>query len=30
MGCAIVYSEDLNHGQDYGGVRIMNPFIPQT
>ena len=21
-------SEDLNHGQDYGGVRIQNPFRP--
>ena len=28
MGCATVYSEDLNHGQDYGGVRVMNPFLP--
>jgi len=25
-GCEIVYSEDLNDGQDYGGVRIRNPF----
>ena len=29
MACATVYSEDLNHGQDYGGVRVVNPFIPQ-
>ncbi|MEP6672693.1 MAG: PIN domain-containing protein [Chthoniobacter sp.] len=28
MGCATVYSEDLNHGQDYGGVRVLNPFLP--
>ena len=28
MGCATVYSEDLNHGQDYGGVRVVNPFLP--
>lgn len=28
MGCGIVYSEDLNHGQDYGGVRVVNPFLP--
>jgi len=27
-GCRIVYSEDLNHGQDYGGVRVGNPFRP--
>lgn len=30
MGCATVYSEDLNHGQDYGGVRVLNPFVPPT
>ena len=28
MGCATVYSEDLNHNQDYGGVRVLNPFLP--
>ena len=22
----ILYSEDLNHGQLYGGVRVVNPF----
>ena len=27
LGCSILYSEDLNHGQDYGGVRIQNPFL---
>jgi predicted nucleic acid-binding protein len=25
-GCGVVYSEDLNGGQDYGGVRVENPF----
>ena len=25
-GCQILYSEDMNHGQDYGGVRVVNPF----
>ncbi|MBN1420866.1 MAG: PIN domain-containing protein [Planctomycetes bacterium] len=25
-GCEIVYSEDLNDDQDYGGVRVRNPF----
>ncbi len=25
-GCAVVFSEDLNDGQDYGGVRVENPF----
>ncbi len=23
----ILYTEDLNHGQRYGTVRVMNPFI---
>jgi predicted nucleic acid-binding protein len=27
LGCAIVYSEDLNHGQEYDGVRVLNPFL---
>jgi predicted nucleic acid-binding protein len=26
MGCTQVLSEDLNDGQDYGGVRVTNPF----
>lgn len=25
-GCDAVYSEDMSHGQDYGGVRVINPF----
>ena len=25
-GCEILYSEDLSHGQEYEGVRVMNPF----
>jgi predicted nucleic acid-binding protein len=25
-GCKEVYSEDLNNGQNYGGVRVINPF----
>lgn len=28
LDCATLYSEDLNHGQDYGGVRVVNPFVP--
>ena len=24
--CGVIYSEDLNHGQDYGGVQVENPF----
>ena len=26
LGAGTVYSEDLNHGQQYGRVRVMNPF----
>lgn len=26
LGCKTIYSEDLNHGQNYDGVRILNPF----
>src|SRR6266516_2128225 len=26
MGCTHVLSEDLSDGQDYGGVRVTNPF----
>ena len=26
LGCEAVYSEDLSHGQDYGGTRVFNPF----
>lgn len=26
MGCAIVYSEDLSHGQRFGEVQVVNPF----
>jgi predicted nucleic acid-binding protein len=26
LGCGMVYSEDMNDGQDYGGVRVVNPF----
>jgi len=27
LGCHTVYSEDLNDGQDYAGVRVCNPFL---
>ncbi len=27
LGCHTIYSEDLNHGQDYGGVTVLNPFL---
>ena len=26
LGCAVVLSEDLGDGTDYGGVRVENPF----
>ena len=26
-GTEILYSEDLNHGQRYGTVRVINPFV---
>ena len=26
LGCDTVLSEDLSDGQDYGGVRVVNPF----
>ena len=26
-GCDAVYSEDLSSDQDYGGVRVINPFV---
>jgi len=26
LGCEVVYSEDMNRGLDYGGVRVVNPF----
>ena len=25
-GCTEIHSEDLNHGQNYGGVVVVNPF----
>jgi len=26
LGAQTLYTEDLNHGQTYGSVRVMNPF----
>jgi len=26
LGAKTLYSEDLNHGQQYGTVRVCNPF----
>jgi predicted nucleic acid-binding protein len=30
LGCHTLYSEDLNHGQDYAGVKVINPFLNLT
>ena len=27
LGCQTLYSEDFNHGQDYDGVKVINPFV---
>jgi len=27
LGCDVLYSEDLNHGQIYDGVKVVNPFL---
>lgn len=27
LGCRTLYSEDLSHGQDYDGVKVINPFL---
>jgi predicted nucleic acid-binding protein len=27
LGAGILYSEDLNHGQVYGAVKVINPFL---
>ncbi|MEM9282448.1 MAG: PIN domain-containing protein [Verrucomicrobiota bacterium] len=26
LGCRTLYSEDLSHGQDWNGLRVVNPF----
>jgi predicted nucleic acid-binding protein len=26
-GCKVIYSEDLNHGQEIEGIKIVNPFM---
>jgi predicted nucleic acid-binding protein len=30
MGCRVVFSEDLNAGQEYDGVKVVNPFEANT
>jgi predicted nucleic acid-binding protein len=26
LGCNVIYSEDMSHNQNYGGLRVINPF----
>jgi predicted nucleic acid-binding protein len=28
LGASVLYSEDLNDGQVYGSVKVVNPFLP--
>ncbi len=28
LSAGVLYTEDLNHGQLYGSVRVINPFLP--
>ena len=30
LGCEAVYSEDLSSRQDYGGIRVLDPFESQA
>jgi len=27
LGCSTLWTEDLNHGQTFGQVKVLNPFI---
>ena len=29
MGAKVLFSEELNHGQRFGDVEVMNPFLPR-
>lgn len=28
LSAPVLYTEDLSHGQTYGSVRVVNPFLP--
>ncbi len=28
LGAPVLFTEDLNHGQSYGAVKVVNPFLP--
>ena len=30
LGCEAVYSEDMSDQQDYGGLRVINPFAEEA
>lgn len=30
QGCSLLYTEDLQHGATFDGVRVVNPFISQV
>ncbi|MFZ5898951.1 MAG: PIN domain-containing protein [Bacillota bacterium] len=30
LDCGVIWSEDLNPGQHYGGVRVLNPFTDRV
>ena len=30
LGCHTLYSEDLQHAQDYDGVKVANPFLTES
>ena len=30
MGCDAVYSEDMSPGQDYDGLRVIDPFAQRS
>jgi len=30
QGCAVLYTEDLQHGANFDGVRVCNPFVSQV
>jgi predicted nucleic acid-binding protein len=27
LGCHTLYTEDLNHGQNFNGLKVINPFL---
>lgn len=30
LGCHTVFSEDMQHAQEYDGLRVVNPFVPSA